>query len=238
MKNSTTFFRESKTDNYTVISNLLILSKELTSDEKNILFHILSLPDDWIIYKTYFENYYKGHITKGKLDKAWKGLMIKGYLKGTKVKDENGKFTSWTYEVKEKPSTDIPITEGSENGVVKKPTSHNSPYIQSTNSENTNKQNTNTTDIIYDTSIILGEKDNNVKSTKRAWSQEDIQRQFNLEGMNSLFENTGINWTNEISKLDLETFIKKYQDITNDEYKLKFLSESYLKLNPQLPRRG
>ena len=157
MGNSTTFLRVEKTKNYTVILNSLITSTSLTSDEKSLLFHILSLPDDWVLYKDYFKMYYSGCISDKKIDNAWKGLETKGYLKKDRVKRQDGKFSSWHYEVREVPFTDISKSDMSENQTIGNTTSQEKGDIQSTNKPNTNEQSTKETNL-DNTSIILGQE--------------------------------------------------------------------------------
>lgn len=249
MKNKTIFHRVNKTENYTVISNDLIKSKKLSSDEKVILFHILSLPNDWCLYKSNLEKEYSTNMKKGKFEKAWKGLVDKGYLSRIRVKDKNGKFNSWEYEVHEVPITDTLKTEESVIGVVENTTSHNSGYILNTNVISTNKQSTNLeSNNVSSTSIILGEtKSIKNPEKKKHWTDTEIQRDINFKAFNSIFEKYGINWELEINSITPEMFIKKYVKLYSediDESRLKNLVENYIKLNPskinnsQPPRRG
>ena len=170
MSNSTTFLRVEKTKNYTVILNSLITSTDLSPEEKVILFHILSLPDDWVIYKDYFKKYYRGCISDSKIDKVWKGLKAKGFLTSTRVKSENGTFSSWKYEVREVPFTDIPESDMSENQTIGNTTSQEKGDIQSTNLPSTNLQSTNSTNF-NNTSIILGKNEIEINNAQK---EEDI----------------------------------------------------------------
>jgi hypothetical protein len=243
MGNSTTFLRVEKTKNYTVILNSLITSTDLSPDEKVILFHILSLPDDWVIYKDYFKKYYRGCISDSKIDKVWKGLKAKGYLISTRVKSENGTFSSWKYEVREMPFTDIPETDMSENQTVENTTSQKKGDIQSTNLPSTNLQNTNSNNF-NNTSIILGQENQTESKLKnKNNSKDEFTRIVNLEGLEKLFSPTGINWKQEVNNLPVEEFVSKhYQDIGDSTPdRLTFLITSYIELNniiPQPPRRG
>ncbi len=242
MKNKTTFHRVNKTENYSVISNDLITSKELSPEEKTILFHLLSLPNNWSLYKVHLEKHYTGNISKGKFDKAWKGLLTKGYLTNSKGKDKNGKFNSWEYDVYEVPVTDIPKTDGSENGVVENPTPHNPVYIQSTNKQNTNLQSTNEqSNIINNTSTILGNKE----KKKKVWTDEEIQLKYCSEYFRDIFYKSGIDWEKEIKSLPFEVFIQKYTSLSSDngdDFNLRHSLKNYYNLtgldNPQPPRRG
>ncbi len=234
MGNSTTFLRVEKTKNYTVILNSLITSTSLTSDEKSLLFHILSLPDDWVIYKDYFKKYYSGCISDKKIDNAWKGLETKGYLKKYRVKKQNGKFSSWHYEVREVPFTDIPKSDMSKNQTVENTTSQKKGDIQSTNLPSTNLQSTNSNNF-NNTSIILGKNKIERNNTQKEENiQTKMQRSVNVEALNRLFENTGIKWVEEINYLSIEDFSSKYQNITgnNNPQWLLDLASNYKRLNP------
>lgn len=243
MSNSTSFLRVEKTKNYTVISNSIITSKSLTSDEKVILFHILSLPDDWVIYKDYFKKYYSGCISDKKIDNAWKGLETNGYLKKHRVKRPDGKFSSWHYEVREVPFTDIPESDMSENQTIGNTTSQEKGDIQSTNLPSTNLQSTNSTKF-NNTSIILGQENQTRKIEKnKPIKGEELTKIINRDGLEKLFYNTGVNWEKEIIDLSIEDFVSKNYQIIGDSTpaRLNYLTNSYLKLNnilPQPPRRG
>jgi hypothetical protein len=243
MGNSTTFLRVEKTKNYTVILNSLITSTSLTSDEKSLLFHILSLPDDWVIYKDYFKKYYSGCISDKKIDNAWKGLETKGYLKKDRVKRQDGKFSSWHYVVREVPFTDISKSDMSENQTIGNTTSQEKGDIQSTNKPNTNLQSTNSTKF-DNNSIILGQENQTESNLKnKIYSKNELTRIVNLEGLENLFSPTGINWKQEINNLPVQEFVSKhYQDIGDSTPdRLTFLITSYIELNnitPQPPQRG
>lgn len=243
MSNSTTFLRVEKTKNYTVILNSLITSTDLSPEEKVILFHILSLPDDWKIYKDYFIKYYRGCISKDKIDDVWTGLDKKGYLTKNRVQRKDGKFSSYHYVVKEVPFTDIQKTDMSENQTVENTTSQKKGDIQSTNLPSTNLQNTNSNNF-NNTSIILGQENQTESKLKnKNNSKDEFTRIVNLEGLEKLFSPTGINWKQEVNNLPVEEFVSKhYQDIGDSTPdRLTFLITSYIELNnikPQPPRRG
>jgi hypothetical protein len=243
MGNSTTFLRVEKTKNYTVILNSLITSTSLTSDEKSLLFHILSLPDDWVIYKDYFKKYYSGCISDKKIDNAWKGLETKGYLKKDRVKRQDGKFSSWHYEVREVPFTDILKSDMSENQTIGNTTSQEKGDIQSTSTQSTNEQSTKETNL-DNTSIILGQeiKKETISNSSKKGNQDKIARDINFEGLNNLFSNTGINWQQEIMELPIDEFAQNNYSIIGDSNsnRLRMLAESYFRLNDITPnpRRG
>jgi len=238
MKNSTTFKREIKTEKYTVISNSIIQSTILTAEEKVILIHILSLPDDWKLHKSHLEKLYSTNMSTSKFNRAWKGLRMKGYIVGEKVKDENGKYSSWKYEIRENPPTEVTKpemseTDVSENGTVEKPTPQVLGYKESTKEQCTKLQKTNKENI--NETSILGKNQNR----KRVWTNEEIQIDINLKAINSIFGNSGIQWENEILSISTDEFISKYQYLDKSKgEQLKFLCSNYLNLiknNSQLP---
>lgn len=232
MKNKTTFIREKKSLNYTCISNKIIQSTKLKSEEKDVLIYLLSLPDDWIIYKSQIQTRYRESLSKHKFDNAWKGLREKKYIIGTKEKGTNGKFNSWKYEVIENPTTDILDSETSETREFENPTSPIIIDIQSTNEQSTNEQNTNLESTI--TSIILEENQIiPIKIDNKRLSNKEIARNLNLEGLTNLLKNSGLNWLEDISTKPVEEFISKYHSYSgdSDDYRLRFLVNSYIEFN-------
>lgn len=230
MNNTTKFHRDIKTVNYTVISNSLIKSTEYTAEEKVILIYLLSLADTWKLYKEFLEKEFSGNMSKGRFDKAWSRLKKKGHIIQKKIKGETGTFSGYHYDIWETPKTELSESDRSAKRSVGKPTNQNSRDIISTNTLNTNIESTKEINL-NNTSIILGE--NKIKNKNKHWNQKEIQKSINLEGMNKIFDNTGIDWINEITKLDFETFVSKYQYLSNDDdgYRLRFLGSSYLDLN-------
>lgn len=232
MKNKTTFFREKVKTNYTCISNKIIQSTKLKSEEKDILIYLLSLPDDWIIYKTQIQSRYRETLSIHKFDNAWRGLRDKGYVIGTKEKGTDGKFNSWRYEVREKPKTDILDSEMSVIREVENSTSPNEYDKQSTIRQNTNKQNTklentDTSIILEENKIIPPEIDN------KRLSNKEIAKKLNFEGLDKLLSDSGLNWLEDINSVSVEEFISKYNSYTSDsdDYRLRFLVNSYISYN-------
>ena len=80
MKNTGQIIRSNKTgkERYTPISNEILQSSILTPEQKSILVHLLSLPSDWIVYKT--EIWKSMNIGRDKFNNSWKGLVELGYI--------------------------------------------------------------------------------------------------------------------------------------------------------------
>jgi hypothetical protein len=231
MNNKTTFLRIKKYDNFTILSNSIIKSTDYTPEEKDILFYLLHLPDDWVIYKENVKKHYKKTISSSKFDNAWRELKTKGHIQGIRIKLQNGKFSSWEYKIIEDPSTDTPNSDVSGNEVVENPITQNNRDILSTNLESTNEQNTNLTNL-NNTSKILEDESIQYKNRniKKNWTEKEIQRDINQSAFKSIFDKTSINWEKELNELDSEEFIQKYASLdnsSNDDYRIRYLVENY-----------
>ena len=97
---------------FTVIPNEILQEKELSWKAKGLICYLLSLPDDWVLYKTELQN----HSTDGR-DSTTAGfneLVSKGYIEVEEIRN-NGQFSGFNYlvhntPIAEKPITDLPIT--------------------------------------------------------------------------------------------------------------------------------
>jgi hypothetical protein len=234
MNNKTTFLRTNKNDNFTILSNSIIKSTDYTPQAKDILFYLLHLPDDWVIYKENVKKHYKKTIKGKKFDDSWGELKTKGHIQGIRIKLQNGKFSAWEYKIIEQPSTDIPNSDTSEIGVVDNTSTQNMGDIISTNLVSTNEQNTNSTNL-YNTSKIL--EDENIqfksKNVKKNWTELEIQRDINQSAFKSIFNNTGIDWENELESSSVDEFIQKYVYLdsnTGDDYRIRNFVENYFML--------
>lgn len=108
------FIRHSKERDYTILDNTFLKDIELSWKAKGLFAYILSLPEDWKIYMSDLKN----RATDGEtaLRSAIKELTEKGYIKQTRLKDEQGRWASYVYEIiekplVEKPNVEIPILE-------------------------------------------------------------------------------------------------------------------------------
>jgi hypothetical protein len=161
--------------NYTKFSNDLSRSKELTLNEKGLLFFLLSHPEHWVINKQYLYNSLPD--SRGTIDNSFKGLSKKGYIISTKIINEKGQFKGWNHEVhphrlailpkSEKPTvgiTEIGKTDDGENPKSEKTSYSN---IEDSKIDNSNK--------IIDSNIVLP-KGNQI---------------FSIENVRLLFTNQG-----------------------------------------------
>jgi len=95
---------------YTQISNEILRSTELTIDEKGLLCYLLSLPYDWVLYKSSLHVHLNEK--KNKIDRVFKSLQAKGYVLSVKQVDALGRFCGWNHVVYHEP-TILPRIENS-----------------------------------------------------------------------------------------------------------------------------
>jgi hypothetical protein len=147
MENTGQIIRSKKTgkSRFTPVSNDILQSKVLTCEEKSILVHLLSLPEDWVVYKTLI--WQDMNIGRGRFNTAWIGLVDKGYIISVRVIDTNTNLVrGWNHMVVEEPvlsdHSEIPLSDlpkfgVSENGGINKVITEQSNNLQ--NNKNTNK---------------------------------------------------------------------------------------------------
>ena len=104
MENIGQIVRSKKTgkSRYTPINNEILQSSQLTCEEKTILIYLLSLPEDWVVYKTVI--WQKMNIGRNRFNTHWKGLVEKGYIVSVRVIDtETNLVRGWNHIVYEEP---------------------------------------------------------------------------------------------------------------------------------------
>ena len=104
MENIGQIVRSKKTgkSRYTPINNDILQSSQLTCEEKTILIYLLSLPEDWVVYKTVI--WQKMNIGRNRFNTHWKGLVDKGYIVSVRVIDtETNLVRGWNHIVYEEP---------------------------------------------------------------------------------------------------------------------------------------
>ena len=186
MKNSGRIIRSNKTgkSRYTPISNEILQSKVLTPEQKSILVHLLSLPENWIVYKT--EIWKDMNIGRDRFDKHWRVLVGLGYIVSIKVIDENTNLIrGYNHIVYEEPiisgllTTGFTETQGSRNsGCIQ------SNKLQSNNLENNKEENNNT-------SIL----EHPYTGANRKFDEEDIKSVMSLNKFN---REEAINYLNKL----------------------------------------
>lgn len=102
--NKSEIVRKLSTKNgFVQIDNELIQSNTLTIGEKGLLVYILSLPPDWVLYKSSIYKALSGD-TVGSLDRSWKGLQMKKYIVSNRIVDKDThQFSGWRHIVSNIP---------------------------------------------------------------------------------------------------------------------------------------
>lgn len=107
----TQIFRQSKTNNYSIIHNEILRRNDISWKAKGIMCYVLSLPDDWVIY---LEELIE-HATdkKASFRSGWTELTEKGYVRRFPVRNESGKIIEWRTEIRENVdlTTSSPLTD-------------------------------------------------------------------------------------------------------------------------------
>lgn len=95
--------------NFTPISNQLIQNVSITLEARGLICFILSLPENWVIYKQQVQKFLKmGDI---KFDRVWKECVTAGYISVKKQRLSNGRFI-YHYSVSDVLSTNENTTGG------------------------------------------------------------------------------------------------------------------------------
>jgi hypothetical protein len=142
IKNTGQIIRSKKTgaSRYTAISNEIIQSKTLSIEERGVLIYLLSLPEDWKIYK---KNIWKQmNMGRDRFNKVWKALVEYGYIVSTKIFDTNSNLiVGYNHIVYEEPV--LPSIGITENQDAREPVAIQSNKLQSNKLESNKLQNTN-----------------------------------------------------------------------------------------------
>lgn len=153
--NDTTFVKEKKIKDYSVIDNTFLRDDSLSMSAKGLFAYFLFLPDDWVIYQSELAN----HFSNGRdaIRNATKELEAHGYLEKEPKKDEKNRFAGYKYIIHEKPIAPKKTAEKTEKSrasfpaagfpfagkpKTENPVSGNPPLPITDNILNTNKPNT------------------------------------------------------------------------------------------------
>jgi hypothetical protein len=131
---------------FTQIPNITAQNKSLSAKEKGILLCLLSLPDDWRVYKTQLHQFFSDG--RDGIISGFDKLIEKGYIATERVHDtSNGQFIGHNYIVSPIPafteSAPIPDSPIPKNPKPANPIPENTELTKkiSTNKKLTNKQN-------------------------------------------------------------------------------------------------
>lgn len=112
MNNTGQIVRAKVLRDFTVVPNAIAQNKNLSLEEKGLMAYLLSLPSDWVLFKSSLHKVMNEK--EGKVDKAFKALQSKGYILSTKQVGSDGRFLGWNhivYETAISPAnTDVPPT--------------------------------------------------------------------------------------------------------------------------------
>ena len=98
MANSGRIIKSKTTERFTTLPNDICQSSDMTLEEKGMLAYLLSLPSDWVVYRQSLYNQLPD--VKFRIDKAFKSLQDKGYIRSIRVHNEStGKFMGWDHVV-------------------------------------------------------------------------------------------------------------------------------------------
>ena len=117
--NTGTIVKCRSTSDFTQIPNVTARQKDLSLKAKGLLLVIMSLPDDWALYKTNLHQF--SGDGRDATTNAFNELMDKGYIIGNQRRNSEGKMFGWSYTVYDTPQN-IPIPE---NPVSVNPVSEN-----------------------------------------------------------------------------------------------------------------
>jgi len=137
MKNTGQIVRSKKNgkSRYTPINNDILQSKTLTPEQKSILVHLLSLPEDWVVYKT--EIWKDMNIGRDRFNKSWTRLVELGYIVSVKMIDTTTNLIKgYNHIVYEEPTSDLPNLGVTEIQVTREPECIQSNKLQSNNIKN------------------------------------------------------------------------------------------------------
>ena len=95
--------RTEKTDNYTTLCNQCLRNKNISARAKGIFAYLMTLPDDWKIYKTELHKHFKEG--RDALNTAFTELEEAGYVSKVRSREGSGLFDGWEYTIYE--STDL-----------------------------------------------------------------------------------------------------------------------------------
>jgi len=91
-QNTTKIIRSvnSSKHNFTPISNELIQNTKLSLEARGLVMFIISLPENWVIYKIQVQKAL--NMNKSKFNRIWKECIDNGYIQVRKERIANGRF--------------------------------------------------------------------------------------------------------------------------------------------------
>ncbi|GAB3324694.1 hypothetical protein GCM10027299_22070 [Larkinella ripae] len=110
--------------NFTVLSNSMLQDRRMSWKARGLLAYLLSLPEDWHVYKTELQNHSERD-GRFSTDAAFEELVEFGYIKAVMSRNEKGQMLGYNYNVYEIPLVEVePNAENQQSEPnVEKPTS-------------------------------------------------------------------------------------------------------------------
>lgn len=185
-----------KKNKFTQISNICIYDEKLSLDAKGLMCMLCSFPNEWKFYNTLIAK--KCGTSLDKLNKLYRMLEEKGYLKRTKKRDEKGKFRGFEFELCDEGTLKPTITEKTTtektplriNPLMDKTTTEKSEAINTNININTKKENNTLSD------NVERENFSNFKSFKEFCIKNHEKVSFNIPiSIDNLLPNTKIKIT-------------------------------------------
>ena len=175
------------TSRFTIISNEVIQNDEISARAKGLHAYLISLPDDWKIFKSELVR----HFTEGRdaLNSAFNELEQSGYIVKNKKRNSDGQFAGYQYRVYESRQTGSDVKE---NQVTDFQSTGNqfaeNPHLQSTHLQRTNKPNTHEFPAIYRKALELAKlieelhqkEDSRFRGKLQIWAK-DIEKLIRLD---------------------------------------------------------
>lgn len=90
---------------FLIAHNKLVQNSNVSFESRGLLVMLLSLPDDWVLHKSWIMKEYK--IGRDKLNRMFKELKDNGYLVEMEMIRENGKFKGKNYMIYDTPQNDV-----------------------------------------------------------------------------------------------------------------------------------
>lgn len=202
-------YKSKHASNYTVLPNEVFKSK-LSIEAIGLLAYFLSLPADWVIYKTTLHE--QLNIGRDKLNTIFNELRDAGYL--ISVEKRDGGKISYEHIVYDKPYNGEPSTEKplTEKPSTVEPSTENMPLL------NTNKQSTNilSKDILNKDNTYQLAVDFWLKDFRQGWTFSGIHGKH-LKDLLGKFRKINPNGSEEDIVLMFEYFCRNLPDWFKDK---------------------
>lgn len=102
--------RERTKNPYSLIPNELVQNDDMTWAARGLMCYILSMPDDWVFYKT--EVMKHGEKKRDAFNKTWMELQSFGYITKEYIRDKNGRYANETKTFKGTDGIEREVTFG------------------------------------------------------------------------------------------------------------------------------